>query len=195
METKRNLKYFTAPPVNVLALIGWGIVVIGIILMSLFWSTRIPGLICIIVGFIVVAVTSGGKSEDSDLEYQAAERVKNLQERSEKKFEVYEKSFLKMLKPIDLKGYDFEAKEEPFYYRKGKDGKHRTNYYMGCNLIFTNEKLYIFDASLSSMISLMQRLPAPTSTTNCPKQIWKRRPTNTRKAIRPSRYRSMYSKF
>ena len=149
METKRNLKYFTAPPVNVLALIGWGIVVIGIILMSLFWSTRIPGLICIIVGFIVVAITSGGKSEDSDLEYQAAERVKNLQERSEKKFEVYEKSFLKMLKPIDLKGYDFEAKEEPFYYRKGKDGKHRTNYYMGCNLIFTNEKLYIFGRRFS----------------------------------------------
>lgn len=155
METKRNLKYFTAPPVNVLALIGWGIVVIGIILMSLFWSTRIPGLICIIVGFIVVAVTSGGKSEDSDLEYQAAERVKNLQERSEKKFEVYEKSFLKMLKPIDLKGYDFEAKEEPFYYRKGKDGKHRTNYYMGCNLIFTNEKLYIFGRRFSLIDDLI----------------------------------------
>lgn len=155
METKRNLKYFTAPPVNVLSLIGWGVVIIGIILMALFSSTRIAGLVCIIVGFIIVAVTSGGKSEDSDIEYQAAERVKNLQERSEKKFEVYEKSFLKMLKPIDLKGYDFEAKEEPFYYHKGKDGKHRTNYYMGCNLIFTSEKLYIFGRRFSMIDDLI----------------------------------------
>ena len=127
METKRNLKYFTAPPINIILLIGWAIVLVGAVLTGLFPATRVPGLITVIVGFIIVIISSGGKANDTDIDYQIAERIKNLQERSEKKFEVYEKSFLKMLKPIDLRGYDVEAKEEPLYYTRGKDGKHRTN--------------------------------------------------------------------
>lgn len=148
METKRNLKYFTAPPISIPALIGWVIVVIGIICLTMWW-TRFAGIILAIVGFVVVVFTSGGKSTDSDLEFQIAERIKNLQERSEKKFEVYEKSFLKMLKPIDLRGYDFLAKEEPFYYKKGADGVNRTNYFAGCNLIFTSEKMFVFGRRFS----------------------------------------------
>lgn len=149
METKQNYKYFTAPPINILMIIGWVILVVGIVLVSMFSSTRIPGLIAIVVGFVVVIVSSGGKSTDTDIDYQVAERIKDLQERAEKKFEVYEKSFLKMLKPMTLRGYDFEAKEEPFLYHRGGDGKHRTNYFMGCNLIFTNEKIYMFGRRFS----------------------------------------------
>jgi len=149
METKRNIKYFTAPPINVIAIIGWVIVIVGVVLASMFWSTRIPGIITAIVGLFVVVFASGGKSNDTDVEFQAIEKIRNLQERSEKKYEVYEKSFLKMLKPINLLGYDFEAKEEPFYYMKGKDGKHRTNYFCGCNLIFTNEKVFIYGRRFS----------------------------------------------
>ncbi len=149
METKRNIKYYTAPPVNVLALVGWAIVIVGIVLASLFWSTRIPGIITAIVGMFVIAFASGGKSNDTDVEFQIAEKIKNLQERSEKKYEVYEKSFLKMLKPINLRGYDFEATETPFYYIKGKDGKHRTNYFTGVNMIFTNEKVFILGRRFS----------------------------------------------
>ncbi len=149
METKRNIKYFTAPPINVIAIVGWIIVVIGVVLASLFWSTRIAGIITAIVGLFVVVFASGGKSNDTDVEFQALEKIRDLQERSEKKFEVYEKSFLKMLKPINLLGYDFEAKEEPFYYKKGQDGKHRTNYFCGVNLIFTNEKVFIYGRRFS----------------------------------------------
>jgi len=149
METKRNIKYFTAPPINVLALVGWVVVIVGIVLASMFASTRLSGMVTALVGFIIVVLTSSGKANDTDIEYQIAERIKNLQERSEKKFEVYEKHFLKMLKPINLRGYDFEASETPFYYTKGKDGKHRTNYAMGCNLIFTSEKIYIFGRRFS----------------------------------------------
>jgi len=149
METKRNIKYFTAPLVNVLAIIGWAVLIIGVILAASSFMTRMPGLITAIVGFIIAVAASGGKSNDTDLDFQVAEKIKDLQEQSEKKFEVYEKSFLKMLKPINLKGYDFEAKEEPFYYRKGADGKHRTNYFAGCNLIFTNEKVFIYKRRFS----------------------------------------------
>lgn len=149
METKRNIKYFTAPPVNVIALIGWAIAIVGVVLASAFWSTRIPGIITAIVGLFVVVFASGGKSNDTDIDFQISEKIHNLQERSEKKYEVYEQHFLKMLKPINLRGYDFEAAEEPFYYTRGKDGKHRTNYFTGCNLIFTNEKVFILGRRFS----------------------------------------------
>lgn len=148
METKRNYKYFTAPPISVIGIIGWAITLIGVIFMTMRWL-RFAGIITAIVGFAVVIFSSGGKSTDTDLEYQISERIKNLQERSEKKFEVYEKSFLKMLKPINLRGYDFLAKEEPFLYKKGADGTHRTNYFAGCNLIFTNEKMFVFGRRFS----------------------------------------------
>lgn len=148
METKRNIKYFTAPPVSVPAIIGWAIVLIGVIFMTMRWM-RVAGILVAIVGFAIVVFTSGGKSTDTDLEFQISERIKNLQERSEKKFEVYEKSFLKMLKPINLRGYDFIATEEPFYYKKGADGMNRTNYFAGCNLIFTNEKMFVFGRRFS----------------------------------------------
>lgn len=150
METKRNIKYFTAPPVSIPAVIGWAIAIVGVLLMAFGKrGMMLPGVITVIVGLAVVVFSSGGKSNDTDIEYQAAERIKNLQERSEKKYEVYEKHFLKMLKPINLKGYDFEATETPFYYRKGADGKNRTNYYAGANLIFTSEKLYILGRRFS----------------------------------------------
>ncbi|MBQ8642366.1 MAG: hypothetical protein IJ480_09140 [Clostridia bacterium] len=149
METKRNIKYFTAPPINVIAIVGWVILIIGVVLASMFWSTRIPGIITAIVGLFVIVFASGGKSNDTDVEFQIAEKINNLQERSEKKYEVYEQHFLKMLKPINLRGYDFEAAEEPFYYIKGKDGKHRTNYFIGANLIFTNEKIFILGRRFS----------------------------------------------
>lgn len=143
METKRNLKYFTAPPISIVAIIGWVIAIIGAV-MFLMDISPLYSIIVAIVGLGIVVFSSGGASNDTDLEYQINERIKNLQELSEKKNEVYERSFLKMLKPVNLRGYDFEAKEEPFYYKKGKDSVRRTNYFMGCNLIFTSEKVFIY---------------------------------------------------
>ena len=152
METKRNLKYFTAPPFSVLTLIGFGIAAVGIVfalLRGFGQGFRMIGILIAIVGFAVAIFSSGGKSTDSDIDYQIAERIKNLQEMNEKKHEVFEKSFLKQRKPIDLKGYDFEPKESEFYYKKGADGIGRTNYYMACNIIFTSEKVYLLGRRFS----------------------------------------------
>ncbi len=148
METKRNLKYFTAPPISIPSLIGWIVIIVGLIMLGVRYL-RLYGIVVAIVGALVVALTSGGKSTDSDIDFQIAERIKNLQELSEKKFEVYEKSFLKMLKPINLNGYDFDAKETPLYYKKGKDGVDRTNYFTGVNLIFTSEKMFVYGRRFS----------------------------------------------
>ncbi len=149
METKRNLKYFTAPPISIPAIIGWAITLVGVIMFIIGSDLSLPGIITAIVGLGVVVFSSGGASNDTDLEYQISERTKNLQELSEKKFEVYERSFLKMLRPVILRGYDFDAEETPFYYKKGKDSIHRTNYFMGCNLIFTNEKMFVYSRRFS----------------------------------------------
>jgi hypothetical protein len=148
METKRNLKYFTAPPISIVGLIGAVVAGIGVIMMFFRWL-RMPGILTAIVGFAIMIFSSGGKSNDSDIDFQISERIKNLQEQNEKKHEVFEKSFLKQRKPINLRGYDFEAKEEPFYYKKGADGISRTNYFVGANLIFTSEKVYLLGRRFS----------------------------------------------
>ena len=160
METKRNVKYFIAPPVSIPAIVGWVIAAIGVIFMIIGKDLMFAGVIVAIAGLAVIVISSGGKSTDTDIEFQISERTKDLQEQSEKKFEVYEKSFLKMLKPVNLRGYDFEAKEEPFYYKKGADGVSRTNYFTGMNLIFTSEKMFAYgrrfsliDESVDSIIA------------------------------------------
>ena len=149
METKRNLKYFTAPPISVLMIVGLVVTVASVIIAIVGSSTLIPGILGAIVGLFILAGASGGKANDTDIEYQARELTKDLGEANMKKFEVYEKNFLKMLKPIDLFGYDFEAKESEFYFKKGQDGTPRTNYFAGANVIFTGEKVYIYKKRLS----------------------------------------------
>ena len=148
METKRNLKYYIAPPISIPAIVGWAITLIGVIL-ALITTTRLYGIAGIVVGLGVVVFATGGKSNDTDIEFQARALTKDLQEYSMKKFEVYDKHFLKMLKPVDLTGYDFEATESEFYFKKGQDGTPRTNFFKAYNLIFTGEKMYVYGKRLS----------------------------------------------
>lgn len=148
METKRNLKYYIAPPISIPTIVGLVIAVVGLV-MALVMASKIPGIAVIVLGLLVVMFTTGGKSNDTDIEFQARALTSDLLENSMKKFEVYEKHFLKMLKPIDLAGYDFEAAEDEFYYKKGQDGTPRTNYFRAYNLIFTGEKMYVYGRRLS----------------------------------------------
>ena len=148
METKRNLNYFIAPPISIATLIGLVITVVAIVLIF-FPTTRIPGIIALIIGLGVAVFTSGGKATDTDIEFQAYEFTKDLEEDSMKKNEVYEKNFLKTMKPLNLRGFDFDESLPDFHYKRGRDGTHRTNYYMGANLIFTSEKVYIYSRHFS----------------------------------------------
>ena len=149
METKRNIKYFTAPFMSVPTIVGWAIVLIGVIFMIIGQQLMLAGVLTGIVGLAVIIITSGGKSTDTDIEFQISQEIRDLQEQSEKHFEVYEKSFLKQIKPVNLRGYNFEAKKEPFYYKKGQDGMNRTNYFKGANLIFTSEKMFVYGKDFS----------------------------------------------
>ncbi len=148
METKRNLNYFIAPPISIATLVGLIITVVAIVLIF-FPSTRIYGIIALIIGLGVAVFTSGGKATDTDIEFQAVEFTKDLEEDSMKKNEVYEKNFLKTMKPLNFRGFDFDESLPDFHYKRGRDGTHRTNYYMGANLIFTSEKVYIYSRHFS----------------------------------------------
>lgn len=148
METKRNVKYFTAPPISIVTIIALVFTVVMFVLI--FNSKTLPiGVIGLIVGIAVVAFSSGGKASDIDIEYQATEFTKDLEEDNMKKFEVYEKNFLKTMKPLNFRGYDFDETREGFYYKKGRDGTHRTSYFVGANMIFTSEKIYIYSKRVS----------------------------------------------
>ncbi len=148
METKRNINYFTAPPISTVTIVGLAIAVVSIILIF-FPTTRIFGIIGLIIGLGISVFTSGGRATDTDLEFQASEFTKDLEENSMKKNEVYEKNFLKAMKPLNLKGYDFDESLPDFHYKRGHDGTHRTNYFKGANLIFTSEKVYIYSRHFS----------------------------------------------
>lgn len=56
METKRNLKYFTAPPISVPSLIGWIITIVGAILFFLPYVPYLYSIIVLIVGALVICV-------------------------------------------------------------------------------------------------------------------------------------------
>ena len=148
METKQNVRYYTAPPISILTIIGLVILAVSIFFVC-FESSRLGGIVGIIVALIWLVFSSGGKSNDTDIDYQAKELTKELQEYNMKKFDVYEKNFLKMLKPVNLTGYDFEPEEKEFYFKKGNDGTSRTNYYAAYNLIFTGEKMYVYGKRIS----------------------------------------------
>ena len=121
METKRNVKFFIAPPISIPMIIGLVILAVSIFFVC-FEDSRLGGIIGIIAGLMVLVFSSGSKSDETDIDYQAQQLTRDLQEESMKKFDVYEKNFLKMMKPIDFTGFDFEPKEEVVYFKKGKDG-------------------------------------------------------------------------
>lgn len=148
METKRNVKFFIAPPISIPMIIGLVILAVSIFFVC-FEDSRLGGIIGIIVALMVLVFSSGSKSDETDIDYQAQQLTKDLQEESMKKFDVYEKNFLKMMKPIDFTGFDFEPEEEVVYFKKGKDGTPRTNYFASYNLIFTGEKMYLYGKRVS----------------------------------------------
>lgn len=138
METKRNLKYFTSKGLTPLMIVALCVMLVGAILFFP-WSTRFIGVILLVVGVGLAIFASGGKASGDDIEYQVAEKVKNMNERGMVRFELFQKS-LKYLEPITMHGYEFN---DEVYYKKGSDGKNRTNIYSEAILFFTGERIDI----------------------------------------------------
>ncbi len=140
METKRNQKYFGSSGVNVPLLVGLAVAVIGIALLFVH-NTRDFGLIIIIVGAAVAVFASGSKSGESDIDNQIMGITKDMPEQAQIKYEVFERNFLTIIKPIFLRGFDYTG---DISCKKGPDHKYRTSDYNAAQLYFTNDKIYIY---------------------------------------------------
>ncbi len=153
METKRNIKYFTTYGIHPATIVGIVLAVVGAILAYLFVSSDVKivaliGAVMIVAGLVILYIINGGKSSTDDLDYQIYERVKYLDETAQKRHEVYESHFSKVIQPVTLKGYDYYTKEG-LYFKKGSDNKNRTNIYNTAVLYFTKDRMYIYGKHFS----------------------------------------------
>ncbi len=141
MESKRNLKYFTSKGINPILCVGAAIVLIGLILMVME-KTRPFGLVIVLIGIGVAVFATGAKSGEADIDNHILGIIKDLPEQAQIRHEVYERSFLAIVKPVLLKGFDYRAKD--VYCKKGPDHKYRTSEFNAAQLYFTREKIYVY---------------------------------------------------
>ena len=139
MESKRNYRYFAQKGLSVLSIIGIALLVLGVVALivgikDLFMLMLIAAVACLIL-------SSSGKAKESDINYQVSEKIKDLEEDAMKKYEVYEKDFLKIVNSAKLHGYDYIT--EGVYFKHGVDGKNRTSMYNGIQIFYTDKKLYV----------------------------------------------------
>ncbi len=141
METKRNQKYFAAKGINPVLIVGLAIALLGVILLF-GGNTRPIGIVIILVGIAVAVFGSGAKAGEYDIDNQIYGVTKEMPEQAMIKYEVYERHFLTIIKPVFLKGYDFSPAD--IYCKKGSDHVYRTNMYNAAQLYFTKTKIYVY---------------------------------------------------
>ena len=145
MDTKRNLRYFTAPLISPYTVIGLVVAIAGFVVCRLFMSeiqwVAFIGLVVMVIGICIIVYGVGRKSKPSDLDFQIYEKVKYLDETAQKRHEVYESHFSRIIRPVHLKGYDYLT--EGIIFKKGTDNKNRTNVY------FTDDTMYVYGKHFS----------------------------------------------
>lgn len=138
METKRNLKYFTAKGLSPLSWVGIGFIVLGLIAMGI---SKDMGMLCFIIAIGCFVFSVSGTAKETDIDYQVSEKIKDLDERAMIKYEVYEKDFLTIVSPAKMFGYDYMAKD--VHFKHGTDGKNRTSAYNAIQIFYTEKNLYV----------------------------------------------------
>lgn len=158
MDTKRNLRYFTAPIVSPYTLIGFILALVGVILMFVISGGglfRYLALVAAIAGVIIIIYGRGRNSKPADLDFQVSEKIKYMDETAQKKHEVYESQFNRIVKPVHLKGYDYLTKDVLF--KRGTDNKNRTSLYNAAVLYFTKDTMYVYGMHFSLIDELFDK--------------------------------------
>ncbi|MCL2518567.1 MAG: hypothetical protein FWF15_08400 [Oscillospiraceae bacterium] len=146
MDYKGSLKYFTHK--GLIALIGTIMFFAAIILTIPFliawgmWGiySYLP---FIVVGLIMMVFGRGGVMNDAEYDGQTERLKENIKYRVLQAFDMDDDKHVKTLEPIIFNEYEF--KDDPAYlYKKGKDGKMRSNMYMFAVLLFGPEKMYVY---------------------------------------------------
>jgi len=146
MDHKGSYKYFTHK--GLVALIGTIIFVVGAVYAAIgialigmwgIYSATIP----LVVGLIMLVFGRGGVMNDSEYDGQAERLKENIKYRVLQAFNMDDDKYVKTLETIVFNEYEF--KDDPSYlYKKGKDGKMRSNVYMFAVLMFGPEKMYVY---------------------------------------------------
>lgn len=139
METKKNYKYFARRGLSPLAIIGIVLIVAGIVIT--FGGVKGLDMMFYLGGIACIVLASSSTAKEPDINYQVAEKIKDLEEQAMIRFEVYEKDFLKIVNPAKLHGYDYVS--EGVYFKHGADGKNRTSKYNAIQIFYTDKKLYV----------------------------------------------------
>ncbi len=146
MDTKRNLKYFLAKGLSLSLYISLGLLAVGLFLAIVSGHNTtllMVGILLVLVALCVMIFSSGSKANEVDIDNICMEMTKDLVELATKKFEVYERSYLRMIKPISLSGYEF-SDDPSLLTKKASDNKLRSNIFAGVYMFFTNDNAYIY---------------------------------------------------
>lgn len=157
MDTKRNYNYFTAPVVSPYTAVGLIVALIGFIgmriMMSVIQWVAFLLLLVGIAGVIIIFYGRGKRSKPADIDFQISEKIKYLDETAQKRHEVYESAFSRIVHPVHLKGYDYLTKGVLF--KRGTDNKNRTSQYNAAVLYFTKDTMYIYGMQFSLIDELV----------------------------------------
>lgn len=151
MDTKRNYNYFTAPLISPFTIIGIVVAIIGfvgmrIMMSSIQWLAFI--FLLVMVGGVVIIIYGRGKvSKPADIDFQINEKIKYLDETAQKRHEVYESHFNRIIRPVHLKGYDYLT--DGILFKKGSDNKCRTTLYNAAVIYFTKDTMYVYGKHFS----------------------------------------------
>lgn len=151
METKRNLKFFTSKGISIFVYISIALMAIGVVLCIVSNKSTallMSGVLIVLVGLCFLMFSSSGKSNELDIDATCQAMTKELIELATKRFDVYERSYLRMIHPIELKAYQFPEKGE-YLMKKASDGQLRTNLFAGVYMFFTNDNAYFFKRAFS----------------------------------------------
>ncbi|MBQ3791763.1 MAG: hypothetical protein II797_01540 [Clostridia bacterium] len=151
METKRNLKYFTQKGLSVFIYISLGLLLVGVILLIVAGRNTallMVGILFVLLGFGFLMFSSSGKSNELDIDAACQAMTKDLIELATKRFEVYERSYLRMIHPIEIRAYQFDDSPD-LLTKKASDGQLRSNLFSGIYMFFTNDNVYIYQRIFS----------------------------------------------
>ena len=159
MDTKRNLNYFKAPLVSPYTIIGVIMALVGFIgmriMMSVIQWVAFLALLFGVAGIIVIFYGRGKVSKPRDIDFQVSEKIKYMDETAQKRHEVYESMFSRIVRPVHLKGYDYLT--EGVLFKRGSDNKNRTSVYNAAVLYFTKDTMYVYGMHFSLIDELFDK--------------------------------------
>lgn len=147
MDFKYSKKYFTAT--GLIAKIGLYALIGGILLfliISIAYGHPMAGLFTVgwipIIGVVMLIFGKSGNMTDSEYDEQSIKATARIFDKAMNKFNIEDKH-IKIIEPITISGYEFNNEPE-YLFKKGTDGKYRSNYHKTAIMMFGPQQMYLY---------------------------------------------------